>query len=265
MAWSLNPATMPQDAACTSLQAGRVNRVFRVAHPQGDLVRRELAPTLVAQRLGADPAVEVRAQALASRVGLAPEILHHDAVAGVTWMPFVEGAPLENLWWQDAQRRRAVRHSLETLRAIEIGAELPQLDLRARLLQLQGRLQDTDACAAQRTADDCARACAALERYDWSSPAESCLVHSDLGPHNMLVRADGSIVMLDWEYAHRGHVLEDLAGLWVAAGMHASQLRPLLVEWCAVLEHVHDAPGRLETLVVVRRTLDAQWESLATG
>ena len=68
--------------------------------------------------------------------------------------------------------------------------------------------------------------------------------------------------MLDWEYAHVGHAFEDLAGLQIAAGADAVELRPLLLEWCAALPAIDDPAGRLDALVMARRTLDALWLAL---
>jgi len=68
--------------------------------------------------------------------------------------------------------------------------------------------------------------------------------------------------LLDWEYAHVGHAFEDLAGLQIAAGADAVELRPLLLEWCAALPAIDDPAGRLDALVMARRSLDALWLAL---
>ncbi|MFA6429958.1 MAG: phosphotransferase [Patescibacteria group bacterium] len=39
-----------------------------------------------------------------------------------------------------------------------------------------------------------------------------CLSSVDIGPHNMLWRADGSLVVLDWEYAGWDHPMHSIAG-----------------------------------------------------
>lgn len=262
VARGLSPESLPIDAPRIPLQAGRVNRVHRVLHPDGDLVRREHAQDEFAKSLGADPAVEVRAQRLAAAVGLAPSVLHHDAAACVTWMPFVAGRALENFWWRSEARRTSMRAALDTLRAVQPIAEIPPLSLGDRIAELQHRLFVVDRSAALRLATDSAAARAALARYEWSAAAGCCLVHSDLGPHNVLVTDDGSLVLLDWEYAHVGHAFEDLAGLEVAAGDDAAELRPLLLEWCAAAVAVDDPAGRLDALVAARRALDAQWLAL---
>jgi aminoglycoside phosphotransferase (APT) family kinase protein len=262
VAGGLSPESLPVDAPRTPLQAGRVNRVYRVAHPAGDLVLREHATDEFAKSLGADPVVEVQAQRLAADAGLAPSVLHHDAVAGVVWMPFVPGHALENLWWRSAARRKAMRVTLEALRSVQPSADIPTLFLEDRIATLQERLFVADRSAARRLDADCDAARATLANYEWSQAAGRCLVHSDLGPHNVLVNGDGSLMLLDWEYAHVGHVFEDFAGLQVAAGHDAAELRPLLLEWCAAQPALDDPAGRLDALVMARRTLDAQWLAL---
>jgi aminoglycoside phosphotransferase (APT) family kinase protein len=58
----------------------------------------------------------------------------------------------------------------------------------------------------------------------------SCLVHGDVGPGNFLFGDDGSILaVIDWEVAHVGHPLEDLA---------AVLCRALGVEFGSVAEHI---------------------------
>jgi aminoglycoside phosphotransferase (APT) family kinase protein len=72
------------------------------------------------------------------------------------------------------------------------------------------------------------------------------LVHGDLSPANILLRADGAPCLLDWEYAHRGHPDEDLAGL-VAQLDTDSPLIGELARWW----------------VELRRVLDGLWHALA--
>lgn len=50
------------------------------------------------------------------------------------------------------------------------------------------------------------------------SAIPSCLVHGDIGFHNMLVDAGELIAILDWEFAHIGHPAEDLAYVYNVAG-----------------------------------------------
>jgi aminoglycoside phosphotransferase (APT) family kinase protein len=81
------------------------------------------------------------------------------------------------------------------------------------------------------------------------------LVHGDLTPGNILVREDGSLLLLDWEYAHAGGPWDDLAALCAAAEDDA------FAGWASsvpVTEH-----ARFAAMRGLRRTLDALWYALA--
>jgi aminoglycoside phosphotransferase (APT) family kinase protein len=247
------------DVTPMPLTRGAVNRVYRVPHPAGDLVLRRHASPAQRRVLGADLDVELQLQAQAASAGFAPPVLHHDADLGVTWMPFVDARPLEADWWRDATRREAMQKLLQRLRALPISADLPPFDLATRLASLQNRLRAIDARRL------------ALQAHDWAASASCYIVHGDLGPHNVLVRADGELVLLDWEYAHRGHVLEDPAGLWVAATSPASTVAksaaadPQLRDWLVRRADVASSHERFAVLAEARRVLDAQWEALAVA
>ncbi|NBW90098.1 MAG: aminoglycoside phosphotransferase family protein [Gammaproteobacteria bacterium] len=259
------------DVTPMPLTRGAVNRVYRVPHPAGDLVLRRHASPAQRRVLGADLDVELQLQAQAASAGFAPPVLHHDADLGVTWMPFVDARPLEADWWRDATRREAMQKLLQRLRALPISADLPPFDLATRLASLQNRLRAIDARRAALHARAFEAVSLALQAHDWAASASCCIVHGDLGPHNVLVRADGELVLLDWEYAHRGHVLEDPAGLWVAATAPASAVAksaaadPQLRDWLVRRADVASSHERFAVLAEARRVLDAQWEALAVA
>ena len=61
------------------------------------------------------------------------------------------------------------------------------------------------------------------QRASWPQPARGqCLVHGDFGPHNVLLGPVGSPVLavLDWEWAHVGSPVEDLAWCEWIVRMH---------------------------------------------
>ncbi|MFM7625692.1 MAG: phosphotransferase family protein, partial [Gammaproteobacteria bacterium] len=178
--------------------------------------------------------------------------------------------PLEPDWPRRADRRAAMRDVLERLRAVP-ATVLPPLDLPARAQLLHGRLAVRDAARAAGHASAVEEALAAWHAAappSGSSPAASspaepsadgiaapCLVHGDLTPGNILVRGDGSLLLLDWEYAHAGGPWDDLAALCAGA-----QCDPF-PDWAA------DVPAgeraRFEAACGLRRSLDALWYALA--
>tara|TARA_Y100001934_G_scaffold204943_1_gene242326 strand:+ start:871 stop:1299 length:429 start_codon:yes stop_codon:yes gene_type:complete len=61
--------------------------------------------------------------------------------------------------------------------------------------------------------------------------AGGSLVHGDYGPQNLLfsASADRVLTILDWEWAHYGEAIEDLASVeWVVRTHHPTQLERLL-------------------------------------
>lgn len=96
---------------------------------------------------------------------------------------------------------------------------------------------------------------------DWESEpslahqALDCFVHGDLSPENLLCTPDGHLVLLDFEYAHRGHRLEDLAGLVVSCAVAASH-------WTSWVSGPETA--LFDTLVRTRVLLDGLWVDLAS-
>jgi aminoglycoside phosphotransferase (APT) family kinase protein len=72
---------------------------------------------------------------------------------------------------------------------------------------------------------------AAVAQFERGLPAlgavQPCLLHGDTGNHNILARADGSVVFIDWEDALLGDPLFDLA-FW--ATFHPERRWPALFE-----------------------------------
>lgn len=232
----------------------RVHRVQVVRDAQGIRVRREWATIEVCAVLGVDPSAEVAAQRLAAAHGLAPPVLEFDASRGVMWMPFVEGHALETDWVDRPPRLAAMRDLLERLQTID-AQSLPRIDPAERLAELFARLEKVDATGALQFAPavkDALAAAGAMTDSMTSGNQGGSLVHGDLSCDNVIVRSDGSLCLIDWEYAHRGRADEDLAGL-VASSLPSSAL---LASWSR-------APRDFAVRVQIRRLLDAIWYALA--
>lgn len=225
-----------------------INRLSLVKDSRGLLVRREWPSVEVTQMLGISPESEVIAQQLAAAQDVAPPVVEFDAARRFILMPFVEGSTLETDWMLRRERRAAVRELLDRLRSISSGA-LPTLDLVQRLGELQERLARASALQAARWAQQVDEVIAKTRAV---GPAGQVLVHGDLNPPNVIVRPDGSLYLIDWEYAHRGHADEDLAGLAAGSTAHAVELGA----W-SLQPEVFEARTRLRAL------LDAVWLDLA--
>lgn len=238
-----------------------INRIeIRRAGSQSQVCRR-WAPAPIADWLGIEPAREIAAQQLAAARGLAPAVLAFDAAKGEFSMVFIEGLPLEVDWERRPERVELLLRIIQTLRVIPAN-ELPEMDLIARLLALHDRLAVVDAARARQwtlRVQRCVDVWRALQAEESQRTADQMsapvLVHGDLCPQNILRCADGTPCLLDWEYAHRGHPDEDLAGL--VASLSADS--PLVAE----LARYSIAPELFDHRVELRRLLDALWYELA--
>lgn len=233
--------------ACgVSSSVSGLHRITRIETAQGRFIRREWASADIGALLGIDPQIEVAAQRMAARLGLAPEVIDFDADSRVMLMQHVEGVPLESDWWRRPARRVQMRDVLERLREIR-SPSLPTLDIPWRVSTLLESLEARDPrlAASRRGA---VQSC--LSRWSMARDGDEVMVHGDLTPPNILVRADGSWCLLDWEYAHRGHADEDLAGL--------DGEDPELARWA-------QAPQEFAVRREARSLLDTLWRDLASS
>lgn len=232
-----------------------LNRVQRLHEEGHDIVRRYWAERSIADILGSDRVAEVTAQRLVAAIGRAPPVLAVDFDAGWMSMPFVAGARIDALWWERGSSSKAVLDLLAALRLLP-SAQLPMIHLADRARRLHRELEALSPQLAQRW-DAPLTHCL----NDWESEpslahqALDCFVHGDLSPENLLCTPDGHLVLLDFEYAHRGHRLEDLAGLVVSCAVAARHW----TNWVSGPE-----TALFDTLVRTRVLLDGLWVDLAS-
>lgn len=237
---------MARTISIANRRVTKVNRIEFLRDGERALVRRSWAAAEVAAALGIDPAVEVAAQRLAAEVGIAPPVIHFDVEQRMMLMPFVDGHPLETDWIHRAERRAAMYELLSQLRTIVAGA-LPRIDLLSRARELHSRLARVDPAAALRHQMNLGGELTEVE-------SAGVLVHGDLTPENIIVRADGSLCLIDWEYAHQGHADEDLAGLLPTSVPTPSWA----IDWAIRSDQLPQRIG-------IRRLLDGLWLDLAAA
>lgn len=240
-----------QDRSATPV----LNRVQRLQEDGRDIVRRHWAERAIADVLGSDRVAEVTAQRVVAAVGLAPPVLAVDLDAGWMSMPFVAGARIDPLWWEQDSQSMAVLDLLAALRVLPV-AELPVIHLAERATRLHRELEVRSPGLARRWDASLAHCLSGWAREpSLSHQALDCFVHGDVSVENLLCAVDGRLLLLDFEYAHRGHRLEDLAGLVVSCAVTANRW----TNWVSASER-----PLFETLVQTRVLLDGLWIDLAS-
>ena len=236
--------------------APRLNRLQRLNEDGCDIIRRHWVSQAIADPLGADRLVELTAQRLVAAIGLAPPVLAVDLEAGWMSMPFIAGAGLDRNWWYCESTTASVLGVLEALRTLP-AAQLPALSLVDRARALHRRLADLEPGMAGRWERPLERCLEAWRRESaLNFQALHCFVHGDLSTDNVLCTPEGQLILLDFEYAHRGHRLEDLAGLVVSGAIEPARW----ANWVTTQDHALFA-----TLVQTRALLDGIWTDLAVA
>ena len=238
------------------------------------IVRRYWSSEARAAWLGASREAELAAHLLADRVGIAPRITDVDVASQWIEIDWIDGIAVRLDQVLDSPVRSALWHLLGQLRALE-PTGVPVLDVPSRIEALLERLRVMDPLAGsiwksrwselQEDAAECA-----------ASPRQRCLVHGDLASGNVLQRNDGRLFCIDWEYAHAGHPLEDLAGFLVGSSVLRAEWQlaqldgAVLPDWWP--EAAFNALGcdrhrqqvrLLHWWVEARTVLDGVWMALA--
>jgi len=199
------------------LRSGLVNDTFRVRRDGAFYALR--VPSARAVDLGQDRAWEARVLELAAAQDLAPALKYSDPDRGILVLDWIDGQP-----WTPAEvmlppNIARMAQLLRRLHAMPLPAP-------ARTMTPAKWIEYYVAAAGERTgrmvricaaaSSPALRTAAAARVGDLAAlPATAAvLCHSDLHILNVMDRA-GSLVLLDWEYAHAADPLWDLAG-WSA-------------------------------------------------
>ena len=248
----------------TPLSGGLTNRSWRVDTDAGCFVLRLNLPSPDASALGIDREREQRLQRVAAVAGLAPQVVVCDPELEYLVSEYVEGVP----WTPSAVLQTdRLRILLQTLRHVHALAPPAGTAPAAGNFLLQAVTRQIDAlrgasCAeAEQLAALDAVAQEAAQRSE-STRREATIVHSDVHAGNVMGRPGLALapVLLDWEYAHIGDPLQDLASL-ITSHRGLSRL--------AATEHealIHDlglaqvaTPAMLCALVRLNQALGYLW------
>lgn len=210
-----------RDPEVTVLAGGTGNRCWRLRDAGCDLVVRVGAAG--APALGVNRRDELLAQAAAAGQDLAPQVLWHDAAAGLLVTRFVAGRQWSR---QAAARPDAARRCGEWLRRLHglaVPAGITRVDFGERALRLGRSLPPG-------TVPEPLVECAVRQRRRLGDDGVTVLCHHDLH-HLNIVDAGSRLVVLDWEYAGAGMPLVDLAGYLAYHDLDEAALAALLTAY----------------------------------
>jgi aminoglycoside phosphotransferase (APT) family kinase protein len=242
------------------LEGGIVNRTWRVDTARGRFAVRICLPVDAAAALGVDRGREERLQDLAAAAGIAPRIVGRDPGHRYMVSEFVAGERWTPAQMRDPQCLRRLGAVLTRLHRLQCP------DLPVQTVMDAVRSQAPGACSGvvapgpapgaslQRAEEDFRLACGERRR--------PCVVHGDAHHANVIGAAAPCLV--DWEYAHVGDPLEELASI-IASDPQAAQ--------AGSREELLDAFGlsgtadgaMLDAMVRVFRCLNELWERRARG
>jgi aminoglycoside phosphotransferase (APT) family kinase protein len=208
------------------LGAGLLSDTYRVAR-DGAAYTLKIAADHGLQ-LGADLKWEVRLLGRAAAAGVAPPVVYSDAGRNVLLMRWVAGRPWSNEDAKDPASAGRVAQLLRRVHALEVPAP-PRRICAARWIDIYAAAlarRDLDAGDAALSAAAAARI-RQLDAVTAASRAPDVVCHSDLHALNVIQRGD-VLILLDWEYAHVGDPLWDLAG-WSANNDLAAERQWLLL------------------------------------
>ena len=187
------------------LRNGLVNETYRVVRDGAAHALRLAAANPHA--LGLDRVWEARVLERAGAAGVAPALEYCDAVRGILIVRWVEG----RTWTAPQARRPAnIARMAQLLRRIHsLRPPSP-----ARVMSPMDWTLHYSAAASSRNTALRGAAAARTAALEGLGGADRVLCHSDLHTLNLIDRG-GSLMLLDWEYAHVSEPLWDLAG-WSA-------------------------------------------------
>ncbi len=197
--------------------------------------------------LGAQLDTEALAHRAAAAAGLAPHLVHIDAALGVLVSDWWPGRPWR---WRQARRGLEAFATLAArLHALPVPAGLPTLHPATAVRQLLAELlplQETDTLqqaahramlkaleSAATSVTTKANDAAATTGSSASALSTPVLIHSDPHAGNILQAVDGSLRLVDFEYAGAGAPVHDLAVFATSHDLTGQQRHALLAAYAA--------------------------------
>ena len=206
-------------ATVSRLQAGRTNENYLI-HDQDRRYFGRIGNDVPEH--GISRSAERRCHALASDIGIAPQIVFADD--GLLVVEYVEGATLDIAAGHTQGYIAAIAALLRRLHALPAPERVPAFCPVAACHRSLAILDDGELPVSR------PRLLTQLARLPRCAPR--CLVHGDLIPENFIATAD-RLVLVDWEYAGGGVPEVDLAILFANFGWSAAEIASFLDQYGA--------------------------------
>lgn len=238
----------------TPLGGGITNHNFRIEIGGQSFVLRLVGENT--ELLGIDREVEYAATQAAAAVGIAPEVVHFLRPEGCLVTRFIEGRPIDP---QEIGQPEMIVRAARALRTVHA---LPPIQGRFSPFHVVDVYAERAQARGVRFPAEFDRLHRRLDEIPAAPPgSELRLCHNDLLNANFL--DDGSLRILDWEYAGMGDVTFDLANFSRNHDFNETQDVLLLQAY-----HGQATPGRLARLRLMRVASDmreAMWGLLQSG
>ena len=237
----------------TPLGGGITNHNFRIDVGGASFVLRLVGEGT--DLLGIDREIEYAANLAAAAVGVAPEVVTFLRPEGCLVTRFVDGRPIEKA---EMGRPEMIARVARTLRTVHALAPVQGTFSPFQVVDEYARLaRERDI----RFPSDFDRLHRQLDTIPARPGSDVCLCHNDLLNANFL--DDGTLRILDWEYAGMGDAFFDLANFSRNHDFHETQDVLLLQGYFG-----QATPGRLARLRLMRVASDmreAMWGLLQSG
>ncbi len=201
---------------------------------------------------GISRANEVRCCRLGAAAGVAPKVVF--ATEGVLVTEFVDGRTLVQGEPVSSELLVRLARCLRRLHEATVPEDLAPFDPAGTCRRQLEVLPDTRVSSSRRR-----RILKILVRAPELRPRS--LIHADLIPENVIVR-DGSLFLVDWEYAGFGDPLVDLAMVAVHFGLLEEQRQTFLAAYGGVEP---DVVTRLMPVIAAREAIWCETQIHVTG
>lgn len=252
-------------AEVLGVEARAIRRVERIEHgltnenwiartPQKAVVVRFNSPNAAA--LGVDRRSEERVLQIAARAGVGPRVLRCDAAAHLLITELLPGTPWSVEYARSTAGIARLAALMRDVHAISIVDGIKRVDALTVVEHYWATLDRAGQLALAGAAEQ--RAAAQVVGQQLRDELRPRLCHNDV--HHLNLMDDGSVRLLDWEYAGIGDPYFDLAGICCYHDYDADQCEQLLQHYLG--REDDKARARLESARWIFNYIRALWTAV---